>query len=431
MNVTDISSSFNLENSRLQISGVDINRIVKEVGTPLFIYDAQTIKNRYNYLRDNLPKEVDIFYAMKANANISIVKQFVSMGAGVEVASAGELYVCKKLGMNPKDIVFGGPSKTDEDIEIAIDMGIYAVNAESINEIRRIDRVASSKNTIMDVELRINPEFEIEGVVVSLGGGSKKFGIDSETISDVIIEAQKLKNIRLQGIHIYAGTGIRECKSFLSNMENCFKLAKELDDKHFKVESIDVGGGLSIPYSDDDPEFNIEGLSFEVTKLINQYPFIKDNNTRIITEPGRYLAGQCGVYITEVIDKKHSRGRDYLLVDGGAQHLLRPALIEVSQPTFNISRTEDDFKKYDVGGSLCTSIDFLGKDIELPVNSQIGDYIGVFCAGAYGYAESMPFFLSHDIAPEVLIYSGKYHIIRPRIFMKDLVDAQSIPEDLV
>ena len=430
MKVEDISRSFIIENNRLSCSGVDLNQIAKKIGTPLFIYDAETLKERYNYLRNNLPKEVEIFYAMKANGNKAIVKQFTNMGAGVEVASAGELYTCKTIGVNPKKIVFGGPSKTDEDITMAIDMGIYAINAESIGEIIRIDRISQLKNVVMDVELRINPEFEIEGVAVSLGGGSKKFGIDSETVGDVIKQALTLKNIRLQGIHIFAGTGIREPKSFLSNMENCFKIAKDLNEKYFKVESIDVGGGLSIPYSDQDPEFNIEGLSQKVTNLINKYSFLKENGTRIITEPGRYLVGQCGVYITEAIDKKHSRGRDYLLVDGGAQHLLRPALIGVSQPTFNISKPQGNFKKYDIGGSLCTSIDFLGKDISLPENSEAGDYLGVFCAGAYGWAESMSFFLSHDIAPEVLVYNGKFHIIRPRIKMEDMVNKQSVPGDL-
>ena len=140
--------------------------------------------------------------------------------------------------------------------------------------------------------------------------------------------------------------------------------------------------------------------------------------------------GQSGVYITKVIDTKHYRGRDYVLVDVGAQHLLRPALINQSHPTFNISKTQTDLGKYDVGGSLCTSLDFLGKDLSLPKETTQGDYIGVFCSGAYGYNESMPFFLSHDIAPEILIYKNKYHIIRPRIEISIMVDIQYIPEDL-
>ncbi len=431
MKISDISNNFTIENGKLHFSGVEIDNIVQKVGTPTFIYDAETIKDRYRYLRDNLPKEIDIFFAMKANPNIAIVKQLTSLGTGVEVASEGELYACQKAGVNPKNIVFGGPAKTDSDISKAIDMGIYAINAESFGEIKRIDRVAKSKNVIMDVELRINPEFEIDGVAVSLGGGSKKFGMDSETIDGIIVEAKKLKNIKLQGIHVFAGTGIQNNIGFLSNLENCLKLAKDINDKHFKVESIDIGGGIGIPYGDDEPEFVIEGLKEKIEALFKKYPFVKENKTRIIAEPGRYLVAQCGVYITQVVDKKHSRGRDYLIVDGGAQHLLRPALIGTSQPTFNLSKLNSTTnKKFDVGGSLCTSIDFLGKDLPLPTDSEQDDYIGVFCAGAYGYAESMPFFLSHDIASEVLVYSGKHHIIRPMIKIKQMVDIQSIPEDL-
>lgn len=430
MKVNDISNKFSRNEQGLNFSGININAIADEIGTPLYIYDAETIKEKYRYLRDNLPKEIDIFYAMKANPNIAVVKQLVSLGTGVEVASAGELYACQKIGANPKNIVFGGPSKTDEDISMAIDMGIYALNAESLGEIKSIDRIAKQKNRVMDVELRINPEFEIAGVAVSLGGGSKKFGMDSEKIDDIIKEASTLENIHLQGIHIFAGTGIENSEGFLSNLENCFRLAKEINDKHFKIESIDVGGGLGIAYSDNDPEFSIEGLKEKIEALLTEYPFIKENGTRIIAEPGRYLVGQCGAYITTVVDRKISRGREYLLVDGGAQHLLRPALIGQTQPTFNISNSEEPSHAFDVGGSLCTSIDFLGKDLLLPENSKKGDYIAVLCAGAYGYAESMPFFLSHDIAPEVLVYNSKYQIIRPRLYMKHIVDIQSVPEDL-
>ena len=430
MKVQDISERFEFNGGEFSIAGTQADSLIKETGTPLFIYDGETIKERYNYLRKNLPKQIDIFYAMKANPNIAVVKQLVNLGAGVEVASEGELYACKKIGVNPKDIVFAGPSKTDEDITMAIEMGIYALNAESVGEIKRINEIACAKNRVMDVELRLNPEFEVEGAIVNLGGGSKKFGMDSEVVSNVIDEISSLENIRLQGIHVYAGSGIQNGDGFLSNMENCFRLGEEINRNHFKILSIDFGGGIGIPYSDEDEQISIEGISSRISDMIDRYPYIKENNTRIIAEPGRYLVGQCGIYVTKVIDKKHSRGRDYLLVDGGAQHLLRPALIGTPHPTFNISREQKNFVPFDVGGSLCTSIDFLGKDIQLPEDSEPGDYLGVFCSGAYGYTESMPLFLSHDFAAEVLVHNGKYSIIRPRIKICDIVDAQIIPGEL-
>jgi len=430
MKVQDISDNFSFDREIFSISGLEVKPIIEKFGTPLFLYDAETIKRRYEYLRMNLPEEVDIFYAMKANPNIAVVKQLVNLGAGVEVASEGELYACEKVGVNPKNIVFAGPSKTDADISMAVEMGIYALNAESIGEIRRINRIAGSKKKVMDVELRINPEFEVAGAAVNMGGGSKKFGIDSELISSAIEQLSGLEYIRLQGIHIFAGTGIQNSEGFLSNLENCFRLAGEINRNHFKVLSIDFGGGIGIPYSDSDSGLRIEGISDKITEMINKYPFIKENQTRLIAEPGRYLVGQSGIYITKVIDKKHSRGKEYLLVDGGAQHLLRPALLGQSQPTFNLSRTQDNFSPFDVGGSLCTSIDFLGKDLSLPGLSDVGDYIGVFCSGAYGYTESMPLFLSHDIAPEILIHNGKYDVIRPGMDIRKIVDEMIIPGEL-
>ncbi len=430
MNVQDISSNFSFDRDYFSISGLNVKPIIEKLGTPLFIYDAETIKERYEYLRANLPLEVDIFYAMKANPSLAVIKQLVNLGAGVEVASEGELYACKKVGVNPKDIVFAGPSKTFEDITMAVEMGIYALNAESVGEIKRIDEIAASHDTVMDIELRINPEFEVAGAAVNMGGGSKKFGIDSEVLSAAIEQVSSLNNVRLQGIHIFAGTGIQNSEGFLSNLENCFTLAEEMNRKHFKVLSIDFGGGIGIPYSDEDSGLSIGGISDKISDMIKKYPFIRENGTRLIAEPGRYLVGQSGIYITKVIDKKHSRGKEYLLVDGGAQHLLRPALIGQSQPTFNLSREQGNLQPFDVGGSLCTSIDFLGKDLNLSEDSAVGDFIGVFCSGAYGYTESMPLFLSHDIAPEVLVHNGKYDVIRPRMDIRKIVDEMVIPGEL-
>lgn len=431
MKVQDISENFSFKGETFSVSRLEIKPIIEKFGTPLFIYDAETIKEKYEYLRKNLPEEVDIFYAMKANPNIAVVKQLVNLGAGVEVASEGELYACKKVGVNPEDLIFAGPSKTDEDISMAIELGIYALNAESVGEVERINEIARSKGSVMDIELRINPEFEVAGAAVNMGGGSKKFGIDSESISAAIERISTLENVSLQGIHIYAATGILNSKGFLSNLENCFKHAERINREHFKVLSIDFGGGIGIPYSDEDEPLSIEGIRDKITDMIHKYPFIKENGTRLIAEPGRYLVGQSGIYIAKVIDKKHSRGKDYLLVDGGAQHLLRPALIGQSQPTFNLCRTQEHFKPFDVGGSLCTSIDFLGKDLSLPEQSDAGDYIGVFCSGAYGYTESMPLFLSHDVAPEILIHNGKYDVIRPRMDIRKIVDEMIIPGELL
>ncbi|WP_028973700.1 diaminopimelate decarboxylase [Spirochaeta cellobiosiphila] len=430
MNIEDISQHFKMIDDQLFVSGVKVDDIIDTVSSPLFIYDLNTITDKYTYLRQNMPDEVDIFYAMKANPNLSIVRHLTNLGAGIEVASEGELYACEKLGVNPRNIVFAGPSKTDEDIRKAIGMGIYAINAESIGEIQRINKIATEQNKVMDIELRINPEFEVAGAAVNMGGGSKKFGIDSEAIDITINNVSELKHIRLQGIHIFAGTGIQDSEGFLSNLTNCFRLASEINDKHFKVLSIDFGGGIGIPYSDDDEGLNIEGINEKILELIENYPFIKENNTRLIAEPGRYLVGQSGVYISKIIDRKNSRGREYVLVDGGAQHLLRPALIGTAHPTFNISRRQKNLIPFDVGGSLCTSVDFLGKDIPLPVESQQGDFIGVFCSGAYGYTESMPLFLSHDVAPEVLVYKDKYLTVRPKIAIKDVIDLMPVPDDL-
>ncbi len=418
-----ISNSF-VYSGGFSISGIFVNDIAKAVGTPFYVYDAQTIKRQYSRLRNALPKDFDIFYAMKANPNLAIVRLLSNLGTGVEVASRGELLACQRLGVDPKNIVFAGPAKTDEDLKTAIDMGIYSINAESVGEMKRISEIAEGMDKTVNVEIRVNPEFEIEGAELNMGGGPKKFGIDSEKIGEALEEAMLLPGIVLQGLHIFAASGILDPGAFLKNMENTFEIAKSMNE-YFQVKSIDVGGGLGIPYKGEN-DLDLSGLKPDVSNLVSKYPFIKENNTRLIIEPGRYLVGQSGIYVTKVVDFKESRGKRYILVDGGIHHLMRPALFGASHPIFNLSR-EGNGSEYDIAGCLCTSVDILAKSVAMPKPEQ-GDLIGVFCAGAYGFTEGMPLFLSHDIPAEVLVHKNKFSIIRDKVPAEKSFDNQHVPD---
>ena len=430
MNMLDISASFQQSASVFSISGIPLEEIVHTTGTPVFVYDAETIIRKYAHLRENLPNEVDIFYAMKANPALAIVRVLTNLGTGVEVASRGELLACQRLGINPENIVFAGPSKTDEDLNTAIDMQIYSINAESIGELRRISDIARIKEATIRVELRVNPEFEVQGATVNMGGGPKKFGIDLEKLDDAfMLDVLSLPNVNIRGLHVFSATGILNQEGFLQNLENCFMLGARLN-KYFPVKSIDVGGGLGIPYKDGEKELSIAGIRAKILQMLESYSFIQDNKTRVILEPGRYLVGQSGIYVTRVEDIKESRGTDYTLTDGGIHHLLRPALIGSSHPTFNLTTQGTETKEYDLGGCLCTSTDFLAKQVSMPRLTSRGDLIGVFCSGAYGFTEGMPLFLSHDIPAEVLVHNGRYSVIRKRIPIEEILDRQIVPEDL-
>ncbi len=430
MDIHQISTSFAPNVSEgMSISGVSLKDIIASYPTPFFVYDQETIRRKYQYLRTHLPERVHICFAMKANPALAIVKTLTDMGSGVEIASRGELLVCKQLGIAPEKIAFGGPVKSDQEITDAITMGIYSVHAESAGEIKRIQRIAEKLGKNIHVSLRINPSFYIDGAVGNMGGGSQKFGTDVEDMEDVVKLALQCPNITLQGLHIFSATGILNQEHFLANMKNCFEIAKEMNS-FFPVTEIDIGGGLGIPYKDDEHELAIDDIGQTLGNLLEDYSFIKTNNTTIILEPGRYLVGQSGIYVTTVVDRKTSRGKDYLMVDGGIHHLLRPPLVKQNHPTFNVSKLNvtGETHSFTVAGPLCTSLDAIARDVLLPADSAVGDVLGVFCSGAYGYTESMPFFLSHPLPPELMVHDGTFSLIRPGITVESLLAQQIIPD---
>lgn len=427
-NLTWISPNFKVRDGLLYVGAVAVEDIIKQVHAPCYVYDAQTIANQYQALKQALePNGVEIFYSVKANPSLAVVNLLSSLGSGLEIASGGELLVAQKIKADPRRISFAGPVKTEEEIAAALDYGIFTFNIEGEREAQRINEIAGKKKIKAQVGLRINPRFEVEGAVVKMGGGSKKFGFDEEKIDrKLITRLQKLDNLKLAGIHVFAATQILDVTSFLANMKHIFEIAQKLNNL-FPLQYLDLGGGLGIPYAPDQLILPLERISRNLASLFQEYPFLQQNKVRVYMEPGRFLVGQSGIYIVAVDDVIKSRGKTIVRVDGGIQHLLRPALFG-NQPVFNLSKLNSSSNQVvDIGGCLCTSLDFLAKDVNLPL-IEPGDLIGFFNAGAYGYTESMPFFLSHGIPPEVLIKNGELHIIRKGIPASAFLEGQSLPK---
>jgi len=430
MKPEQISNSFSSDRNGFSISGVKLADIVKETGTPVYIYDAQTIRRQYNQLRANLPERVEIFYAMKANPLLSVIEILKNLGAGMEIASGGELKRCYNRAIPSEKIAFTGPAKTDEEIKEAVKMGIYSIRAESLGEVNRINNISAQNNRRTEIELRINPLKGIQNAIVKMSGGPSKFGIDEEKMIEAVEYSSGLPNIDLKGVHIFAATGINSREAFLDNVANCFRIAS-IFNKYSTVRSIGIGGGLSIPYRDSEQELQLSGLRQKLEDMIHQNGFIEKNNAKVILEPGRYLVGQSGIYVSRVMDRKSSRGTKYVLTDGGVHNILRLALIPgTQQPIINLSRSDVHETKFDIGGPICSSLDFLGKEVRLPSNTNEGDYMGVFCAGAYGFTEGMHEFLSHDIPAEVVADSGKYFIARKRKSSEEFLKEQTVLMEL-
>ena len=388
----------------MKIDIKEFEDFVKKTKTPFYIYDCKVIKNQYNSLKNKLPNIIDVFFSMKANPNVNIVSYLNRLGSGIEIASIGELKAALKMGVNPKRIVFAGPAKSIEGLTLAIENQIFAINVESINELLKIEKICKNLDLSQNINLRINPLFTVDESILQMGGGAMKFGIDEEQIPDFIDIFNNLEFTKIKGLHIFAATQVLNEALIGDYFEKVFKLTRKLENiLKLQFETVDIGSGFGIDYLHNGKVLAIESLGthLEEILLVNE-DFISRDNFKIILESGRYLVGESGAYVTQVIDRKTSRDKNFVLVKGGINHLLRPALIQQNNyiETFHTDKKVTEIVS--IGGQLCTGLDFFAKDIEMS-KLEMGDYIAILEAGAYGYSESMLYFLSHDFPAEYLV----------------------------
>lgn len=404
------------------ISDVSIEEIMEYAATPsAYIYDANTINHNYCKLREALPKRVELFYAVKANPNLAIVQLLASYGAGIDIASRGELLICQKLKLASDNITYTAPVKNEQDLRSAIKADVY-INVESLHEAKLLSSIASNLGRQIVIGLRINPDFHITSAHLTLSGdASSKFGIDIENVVSVYQIIKKLSNVRVTGIHISVASGVLSAEAMLEYYEYCFSTAKTLA-KHFTIDRIDMGGGLGIPYFPEDCAIDIHKLGTGLQKIIDNYPTL--SSARLIIEPGRYLVGTGGIYVCTIDHIKTSRGRELLMVDGGIHHYSRPALVGRANPTVNLSK-RGLLKLYDVADKTATSAGYFGKKIVIAKASP-GDFLGILNTGSYGLTQSTALFLSHDMPPEILIMNGTSHMLRNPVTAERFIEDQHI-----
>lgn len=386
----------------------NLKPFIENYASPVFLYSRKSVTESFNQLRDILPPKFKIFYAQKSNPNSKILKHINGLGAGCDTASLGEMKSALAAGFAPAKIMLTGPSKSNEEISFAVDNNILSVNVESVQELNLVNKIAREKNKIQNILVRINPPYDSSETTRIIGGtGVSKFGIDIEQIETFFNALKSCGNVSLTGIHIFNSSQILDAEKILSNTKNVIDTAMDLSTTYsFKVNTIDLGGGFGIPFSDSETPINLKKLAEGLNSLVSDkkhYRFL--DGVDLIFEPGRYLSGRAGMYLVKVLYTKNSRGTEILLADGGIHHLLRPVLIGQSHPAVNLTALLEGRKgnkKYMIAGPLCTSIDSFGENIELADTKQ-GDIIAFFNAGAYGYTESMPLFLSHAPAKEIFI----------------------------
>ncbi|HEC91847.1 MAG TPA: diaminopimelate decarboxylase, partial [Candidatus Atribacteria bacterium] len=365
----------------------------------------------------------------KANPNLAICKILFSLGAGAEVSSLGELKTALKVGFEPNNILFVGPGKTEEEILYAVNNGIYALVAESVEEIQLIENTAEKLGKQVNVLLRINT---IERPKVSpeiMVGGPSKFGFDEESVID------QLSSIRMQyvkpiGIHVYSASQILDSDFICEHLQNVLQLSLRLSGEiGFQLKCTDFGGGFGVPYHPGEKELELQKISDEAKRLLEEYrPFI--SNCRLIFEIGRFLVAEAGIFVTRVIRIKESRGKYFIITDGGINHLTRPAFMGVNHPVRILNKiTSENQSEYEICGPSCTPLDVIGTRVRLPMPEE-GDIIGIFNVGAYGYTMSMVNFLSFGWPKEIMVDDGKIFVIRKSKKPEQLFKDQPLPDEI-
>lgn len=426
-----LAKNFSLKNDECYVGELSVNSLARQYGTPLFIYDFHVVDRQFQDLRKTFPDKVSIFYSVKANPHQRFLKYFRSKGCGLEIASAGEFAQVLQSGCLPQDILFAGPGKSDSELEQVLAKGIGEIHAESINEIKRISLIAKKLGVEAKVALRVNPSEEAQGGAMRMGGKPSQFGVDEEEMDEAIAIIQSQPSIEFQGIHLFSGTQILDENILMSQYEKAVAIGRRVFlNTGRALHTVDFGGGLGIPYFLGDRELNLSKLQEQLSNLFLE---IQDapafSKTRFIVEPGRFLVGPAGIYVVQVLDIKQSRGKNYVIVNGGMNHHLAASgnlgqVIKKNFPMINFSKISGgEPEDIDVVGPLCTPLDALGRKVRMAM-PQIGDFIGILQSGAYARTASPLGFLSHVTPPEVMVFQDKSEMIRRAGTFGDLVRDQ-------
>jgi diaminopimelate decarboxylase len=411
-------------------SGVPISEIAREYGTPFYLYHGETIVERVRRVREALGTEVS--YSVKANPSLGLCQLIArEKEAGAEVASSGELAVARAAGFEPEDIVFAGPGKTDDELRRVVEEGIFADNAESLGEIDRLARIAGEMKRKIGVGLRINPAAQLMGSQMRMGGTVGQFGMDQAELEEAVEKTLSHPALILRGVHVYTATQVFEVDPLLEHCRNIFDIALEAADyAEGPLEMIDFGGGFGVPYFEKMSEFDLRSFGNGFRELLSTYrsdPRLE--GCRFLFELGRYLVADAGVYVTRAVDVKRTRGKTFVVTDGGMNHHLTATgnmgqVFRKSYPLLNLTRMSGAPEEgVAIAGPCCTPLDTFGSNILL-ADPEVGDLIGVFYSGAYGFSASNLGFLSHPAPAEVLLWRGEAHRLRAGGRPEDVLDGQ-------
>jgi len=402
-----IPAGFTAIDGELAIGGRTSSALVEAAGgTPLFVYSAAMMRRRMADLRAAMPERLRIHYAIKANPYGPILEFMGTLADGFDVASGGELQMALAAGVPAEKISFAGPGKRDEELAAAIVAGV-TLNLESENEAHRALTIGEQHGVTPRLAIRVNPDFELRGSGMKMGGGAKPFGIDAERVPALAREVVAA-GAEWCGLHIFTGSQALDAQAIIETQANVLNLAAELSEAIGQpLPRLNMGGGFGIPYFSGDEPLDITAVGAALGERFGALPGVLAS-TEFAIELGRYLVGEAGVYLTRIVDRKSSHGAVYLITDGGLHHQLAASgnfgtVVRRNYPAAIASRfAEQPSEEASIVGCLCTPLDRFADQALLP-RADVGDLVAIFCAGAYGASASPAAFLGHGPALEMLV----------------------------
>jgi diaminopimelate decarboxylase len=421
----------------------DYRALAARFGTPLYVYDADSLTRTTSDLLAALHPALEVFFSLKSNPNVSVFATLRAAGARAEVSSLVELRTALMAGATPEDVIFLGPGKSEEELQACLDAGIHAIVVESFDELDRVEALAALRGVRQRVLLRINPAIAVNGARLTMGGKPRQFGIDEAQVLAAGDLAARYRYADIAGVQAYLGTRILDADVVGKNTAYILDLAERVAAATgIRLDTVDIGGGLGVAYFDGEEDLDADQVAKEINPLIEDF-HQRHPQTRLILESGRYLAARAGVYVVSVRYTKQSMGEWFAITDGGTHHHMAAVGIgsfvkrnfpvellaggECGGGTGGEPASEPDSgtepEPWTITGPLCTPNDTLLKRVPLP-RLHAGDLLGVMRSGAYGPSASPGLFLGHGFPAEVLLRDGEAHLVRRRDRPEDLIDRQ-------
>lgn len=426
--IPGLERPFPREEGELRCGDHPLSELADEFGTPLYVYDAQYLEDRYRAFTGAFDSvDLLVAYSVKANGNLALLTRLGGLGAGADIVSGGELFRARKAGIPPERIVFSGVGKIRDEMEFGLREGIYAFNVESTEELFLLEEVARSHGVAAPVGIRVNPDIlaDTPHEYTRTGHKRSKFGVPPDTALDLYRWAADRPHVHLRGIDVHIGSQIVEVEPYLEALDTVLGMVRLLEDDGVSLAYVDLGGGFGVGYQGE-PGLPLEAMAGKILLRLRARMEGGRPPLRLLLEPGRAVVGEPGMLLTRVLFRKEAGGKTFVIADGGMTELLRPSHYDGWHRVLPVHlRGEALSRRVDLVGPICESGDFLARDREIPL-PEPGDLLAVGTAGAYGFSMASNYNARRRPA-EVLVEGDQVHLVRRREELADLIRGEEIP----